>query len=65
MGGFCVLKRRNFEFAKGLFRGEKREKNRPVLEAQTNAQLSKREVKREIEEVCFFCFCAPPEHTTL
>ena len=48
MGGFCVLKRRNFEFDR-LENRRKKGKKQTSSEAQTNAQkLSKREVKREI-----------------
>lgn len=69
LGGFCVLKRRNFEFESLFFyytRRRKKGKKQTSSEAQTNAQkLSKREVKREIRGVCFFCFCAPKHTSTL
>lgn len=66
LGGFCVLKRRNFEFDR-LENRRKKGKKQTSSEAQTNAQkLSKREVKREIRGgVCFFCFCAPKHTSTL
>jgi hypothetical protein len=56
LGGFCVLKRRNFEFESLFFYyRRKKGKNQTSSEAQTNAQkLSKREVKREIRGVCAF-----------
>jgi hypothetical protein len=54
LGGFCVLKRRNFEFDR-LENRRKKGKKQTSSEAQTNAQkLSKREVKREIRGVCAF-----------
>ena len=64
LGGFCVLKRRNFEFAKGLFRGEKREKKQTSSGGSNErTAVEKRGEKRDLR--CAFSVFAHQNTLTL
>ena len=64
MGGFCVLKRRNFEFERLVFYRRKRGKKQTIPEAQTNAQRALLSKKRGRLR-CFFRVCVSKEKSDI